>query len=167
VGAVLGATLSPLWGVYAGFELFENQALQGREEYLNSEKFQYRPRDWKAAEESGENLNLLIGKLNHVRREHPALQQLRDLHFHHAPHSSALVFSKRSGDDVVIVISSLDPHNIVETEIYLDMEALGLTAADVYLVDELTGQTWRCQHAFVSSPTTRRTSDMIRYGSRA
>ena len=86
-----------LWGIYSGFELFENAALApGREEYLDSEKFQYRPRDWKAAEESGENLNLLLGRLNQIRREHPALQQLRDLHFHHAPHSNALVYSKRA-----------------------------------------------------------------------
>ena len=172
IRAVLAATLSPLWGIYSGFELFENAVLaQGREEYLDSEKFQYRPRDWKAAEESGENLNMLLGRLNQIRREHPALQQLRDLHFHHAPHSSALVYSKKGEDDVVIVVCSLDPHNIVETEIYLDMEALGLTARDVYLVhDELTGQTWRWgQKAFV-----RLTHDdpahiltLIRYGSRS
>jgi starch synthase (maltosyl-transferring) len=172
IRAVLAATLSPLWGIYSGFELFENAVLaQGREEYLDSEKFQYRPRDWKAAEESGENLNMLLGRLNQVRREHPALQQLRDLHFHNAPHSSALVYSKKSENDVVIVVCSLDPHNIVETEIYLDMEALGLTARDVYLVhDELTGQTWRWgQKAFV-----RLTHDdpahiltLIQYGSRS
>jgi starch synthase (maltosyl-transferring) len=172
IRAVLGSTLSPLWGIYSGFELFENAALsQGREEYLDSEKFQYRPRDWKAAEESGETLSMLLGKLNQIRREHPALQQLRDLHFHHAPHADALVYSKKSGDDVVIVVVSVDPHNVVETELYLDMEALGLTARDVYLVhDELTGQTWRWgQHAFV-----RLTHDdpahiltLIRYGSRS
>jgi starch synthase (maltosyl-transferring) len=172
IRAVLGSTLSPLWGIYSGFELFENAALgQGREEYLDSEKFQYRPRDWQAAEESGETLSMLLGKLNQIRKEHPALQQLRDLHFHHAPHPDALVYSKKSGDDVVIVVASVDPHNIVETEIYLDMEALGLTARDVYLVhDELTGQTWRWgQHAFV-----RLTHDdpahiltLIRYGSRS
>ena len=170
IRAVLGATLSPLWGIYSGFELFENQALQGREEYLNSEKFQYRPRDWKAAAESGENLNLLLGKLNQIRREHPALQQLRNLHFHHAPHANALVFSKRSGDDVVIVACSTDPHNIVESEVYLDMEALGLTARDVYLVhDELTGQTWRWgQHAFVrlTHDDPAHVLTLIRYGTR-
>jgi starch synthase (maltosyl-transferring) len=152
IRAVLGATLSPTWGVYAGFELFENAALgQGREEYLDSEKFQYRPRDWAAADASGENLNLLLGRLNQIRREHPALQQLRNLTFHRAPHSHALVFSKREGDDTVIVVSSLDPLNLVETEIFLDMEALGLTTRDVFLVhDEITGQTWRWgQHAFV------------------
>ena len=172
IRAVLAATLSPLWGVYSGYELFENAPIgPGREEYLDSEKFQYRPRDWEAAAKSGEDLSLLLGKLNQIRKEHPALQQLRDLHFHHAPHSEALIFSKRAGDDVVIVISSLDPHNVVETELFLDMEALGLTARDVYLVhDEITGQTWRWgQHAFV-----RLTQDdpchiltLIRYGSRA
>ena len=172
IRAVLGATLSPLWGVYSGFELFENAALgQGREEYLDSEKFQYRPRDWKGAEESGENLNMLLGRLNQIRKEHPALQQLRDLHFHHAPNASAVAYSKRSGDDVVIVVLSLDPHDIVETEIYLDMEALGLTARDVYLVhDELTGQTWRWgQHAFVklTHDDPAHILTLIRYGSRS
>jgi starch synthase (maltosyl-transferring) len=172
IRAVLGATLSPLMGVYSGYELFENAALgQGREEYLDSEKFQYRPRDWKAAEESGENLNLLLGRLNQIRKEHPALQQLRNLHFHRAPHDKVTVYSKRSGDDTVITVVSLDPHNVVETEVYFDMEALGLTPRDVYLVhDELTGQTWRWgQRAFV-----RLTHDdpahiltLIRYGSRS
>ncbi len=172
IRAVLGATLSPTWGVYSGYELFENAVLApGREEYLDSEKFQYRPRDWKAAEESGENLNMLLGRLNQIRREHPALQQLRDLHFHTAPHSDAIVYSKKSGDDVVIVVASLDPHNVVETELYLDMEALGLSAHDVYLVhDELTGQTWRWgQHAFVrlTHDDPAHVLSLIRYGARS
>ncbi len=179
IRAVLAATLSPLWGVYSGFELFESAPLgPGREEYLDSEKFQYRPRDWEAAAESGENLNLLLGRLNQIRREHPALQQLRNLHFHTATSEQALIFSKRTGgtgsdgpDDVVIVVTSLDPHNIVETEVVIDMEALGLSSRDVFLVhDELTGQTWRWgQRAFV-----RLTHDdpahiltVVRYGSRA
>jgi starch synthase (maltosyl-transferring) len=152
IRAVLAATLSPTWGVYAGFELFENEVLaRGREEYLHSEKFEYRPRDWAAAEESGENLNLLLGRLNQIRREHPALQQLRDLTFHHAPHSNVIVYSKKSGEDVVITICNLDPTSIAESEIVLDMEALGLAAGDVFLVhDEITGQSWRWgQRAFV------------------
>ena len=171
IRAVLAATLSPLMGVYSGYELFENAALgQGREEYLDSEKFQYRPRDWKAADESGETLNLLLGRLNQIRREHPALQQLRDLHFHNAPHEKAIVYSKRAGDDTIITVVSLDPHNVVETEIYFDMEALGLTARDVYLVhDEITGQTWRWgQHAFVrlTADDPAHVLTLIRYGTR-
>ena len=70
---------------------------------------------------------------------------------------------------MVIVVLSLDPHDIVETEIYLDMEALGLTARDVYLVhDELTGQTWRWgQHAFVklTHDDPAHILTLIRYGS--
>ncbi len=103
IRAVLGATLSPTWGVYAGFELFENAALgPGREEYLDSEKFQYRPRDWEAAEASGENLNMLLGRLNQIRREHPALQQLRDLHLPPRPalprHRLLQAGGRRRGD---------------------------------------------------------------------
>ena len=152
IRAVLAATLAPTWGVYSGFELFENAVLApGREEYLDSEKFQFRPRDWAAAEASGENLNLLLGTLNAIRRQHPALQQLRHLHFHRAPHPEVIVYSKRAGDDVVLTVVSLNPLETVESEVVLDMEALGLTAADVFLVhDELTGQTWRWgQRAFV------------------
>jgi starch synthase (maltosyl-transferring) len=144
--------LSPSWGVYSGYELFENAPLRpGAEEYLDSEKFEYRPRDWAAAEASGEHLGLLLGRLNQLRREHPALQQLRNIHFHHASHSEVIAYSKRSGDDVVIVVCSLDPHNVVESEIRLDAEALGLAPDAVYQVhDELTGQTWRWgQRAFV------------------
>jgi glycosidase len=172
IRAVLAATLSPLMGMYSGYELFENAALaQGREEYLDSEKFQYRPRDWAAAAASGENLNFLLGKLNQIRKEHPALQQLRNLHFHRAPHDKVIVYSKRSGDDTVLTVVSLDPLNIVESELYLDMEALGLTARDVYLVhDELTGQTWRWgQHAFIrlTHDDPAHVLTLIRYGSRS
>ena len=152
IRAVLAATLAPTWGVYSGFELFENAVLApGREEYLDSEKFQYRPRDWQAAEASGENLNLLLGTLNHIRRTHPALQQLRNLHFHHAPHADVLAYSKRTGDDIVLTVVSLDPLHTVESEVLLDMDALGMEAADVFLVhDQLTGQSWRWgQRAFV------------------
>jgi starch synthase (maltosyl-transferring) len=152
IRAILASTLSPSWGVYSGFELFENAPLgPGREEYLDSEKFQYRPRDWAAAEASGENLNLLLGRLNQIRREHPALQELRNLSLQHAANDRIIAYSKRTGDDVVIVICSLDPHNIVDSEVQLDMEALGLDTRDVFLVhDELTGQTWRWgQRAYV------------------
>ncbi len=152
IRAVLAATLAPTWGVYSGFELFENAPLgQGREEYLDSEKFQFRPRDWAGAEASGENLNLLLGTLNAIRREHPALQQLRNLHFHHAANADVIVYSKRSGDDVVLVVTSVDPLNNHESEVVLDMEELGLGTPDVFLVhDELTGQTFRWgQRAFV------------------
>ncbi|WP_416046548.1 maltotransferase domain-containing protein [Propioniciclava soli] len=140
IRAILAATLSPSWGVYSGFELFEHAALApGREEYLDSEKFEYRPRDY-AAEP---NLNMLLGTLNAIRRAHPALQQLRQIDFHFAPHERLLVFSKTDGDDRVIVLVSLDPDNTVESEVQLDLTTLGLAAdAPLRVRDELTGATF-------------------------
>ena len=79
IRAMLAATLSPTWGVYAGFELYEYVAIRaGAEEYLDSEKFEYRPRDWEKAAKSGQTLAPFITQLNQIRRAHPALQQLRD-----------------------------------------------------------------------------------------
>ena len=140
IRAILAATLSPTWGVYAGFELFEGEPLKaGGEEYRNSEKYEYRPRNYYAEP----NLNLLIGTLNAIRRNHPALQQLRQITFHTAPNDAVMAYSKRDGDDCVLVICSLDPHNTVESDVYLDMDALGLPGSDtVHLRDELTGATF-------------------------
>ena len=73
----------PTWGVYAGYELCENTPVRpGSEEYLDSEKYELRPRDWAAAEREGRTIAPLITTLNRLRRRHPALQQLRDIHFH-------------------------------------------------------------------------------------
>ena len=140
IRAILAATLSPSWGVYSGFELFEHTPLaQGREEYLNSEKYEYRPRDFDAEP----NLNMLLGSLNGIREKHPALQQLRDIHFHHAPHDSVMAYSKHDGEDVVLVVCSLDPDNTVESDVYLDLSALGLPpGAAVEVHDELSGETY-------------------------
>ena len=154
IRAILAATLSPTWGVYSGFELFEHEAVApGREEYLNSEKYEYRPRDYNAQP----NLNLLMGTLNSIRRAHPALQQLRQLHFHHASHDAVMAYSKRDGDDVVIVICSLDPDNTVESDVFLDLAALGLPGSEsVDLRDELTGATftWGTRNYVRLSPGT-------------
>ncbi len=147
IRAILAATMSPTWGVYSGFELFEHEALApGREEYLDSEKYEYRPRDYNAEP----NLSMLLGKLNSIRESHPALQQLRDVTFHHAPHDSVIVFSKNDGADTVLVVCSLDPDNTVESEIMLDMPALGAHDGEVRVTDELTGESYVWgQRAFV------------------
>lgn len=139
IRAVLAATLSPTWGVYSGFELFEHEPLKpGGEEYRNSEKYEYRPRDFAAQP----NLNLLLGSLNQIRRAHPALQQLRQLSFQHVPHDGVIAFAKKDGDDAVIVICSLDPNQTVESDIYLDLDWLGVDGPSLELRDELTGATF-------------------------
>lgn len=146
IRAVLASMTSPSWGMYSGFELFENQAVRaGSEEYLDSEKYQYRPRDWETAEREGRSLAPLITVLNRLRRTHPALQQLRNLHFHHVDQPEIMAFSKRHpGGDVVLVVVNLNPHGTREATVWLDMPALGLEPHDSFTAyDELTGASYR------------------------
>ena len=143
---ILAATMSPAWGVYSGFELFEHAALvDGGEEYLDSEKYEYRPRDFTAEP----NLNQLMTKLNRVRHDHPALQQLNHTTVLETSSDQLFAFAKRSGDDRVIVVVNLDPDNTVEGTVYTDLGALGLPA-DAHLVahDELTDTVfdWNAAH---------------------
>ncbi|MFI0897965.1 alpha-1,4-glucan--maltose-1-phosphate maltosyltransferase [Streptomyces sp. NPDC020983] len=144
VRAVLAATLSPSWGVYAGFELCEAaSAAPGSEEYLHSEKYELRPRDWAAAEAEGRSLAPLITTLNRLRRRHPALQQLRDITFHPVDNGALLAYSKRRGDDVVLVVVNLDPFHTQEATVSLNMPELGLSWHDsVPVRDALTGETY-------------------------
>ncbi|MDQ1026008.1 starch synthase (maltosyl-transferring) [Streptomyces umbrinus] len=142
--AVLAATLSPAWGVYSGFELCENVPVRdGSEEYLDSEKYQLRPRDWESAEREGRSIAPLIAELNAVRRRSPALRQLRDLHFHQADQEAVIAYSKRSGSNTVLVVVNLDPHHTQEATVSLDMPRLGLDWHESMPVrDELTGETY-------------------------
>ncbi|WP_405558294.1 alpha-1,4-glucan--maltose-1-phosphate maltosyltransferase [Streptomyces sp. NBC_01171] len=144
IRAVLAATLSPAWGIYSGYELCENQALApGSEEYLNSEKYQLERRDWEAAAREGRTIAPLITRLNEIRRRHPALHHLRNLSFHRTDNDSVLAFSKRTGDDTVLVVVSLDPHHTQEATVSLDLPRLGLDWNDALSVhDELTGATY-------------------------
>ncbi|MFF9014675.1 alpha-1,4-glucan--maltose-1-phosphate maltosyltransferase [Streptomyces sp. NPDC014870] len=144
VRAVLAATLSPTWGVYAGYELCEATALrEGSEEYLDSEKYQLRPRDWESAERSGASIAPLITTLNRVRRRHPALRRLRNVHFHTTDNDAVIAYSKRSGSNTVLVVANLDPHHTQEATVSLDMPELGLDWHETVPVrDELTGETY-------------------------
>ena len=144
IRAVLASMLSPTWGVYAGYELYEHVAVRpGSEEYLDSEKYQLRPRDWAAAEAEGRSLAPYLTRLNEIRREHPALHRLRNLRFHRTESDEVIAFSKRDGDDTVIVVVNLDPHGARETVVELDLPALGLDWDETLSVhDLLTGNSW-------------------------
>ncbi|WP_405798576.1 alpha-1,4-glucan--maltose-1-phosphate maltosyltransferase [Streptomyces longwoodensis] len=144
VRAVLAATLSPTWGIYSGYELCENTPLrEGSEEYLDSEKYQLRLRDWEAAAREGRTIAPLITRLNAVRRAHPALRRLRNLRFHPTDNGALLAYSKREGSDTVIVVVNLDPHHTQEGTVSLDMPHLGLEyGASLSVRDELTGETY-------------------------
>jgi len=152
VRAVLAATGSPSWGVYAGYELFENLPLRpGSEEYVDSEKFQIKIRDWDAARASGATLAPYLTRLNQIRRAHPALQQLRDLTLHASDNNAILCFSKQSGDDTVIVVVNNDPWSVQESTIQLRMPALGFDWDETFVAyDELSGASWEWgRHTYV------------------
>ncbi|MFH9734927.1 alpha-1,4-glucan--maltose-1-phosphate maltosyltransferase [Streptomyces sp. NPDC017260] len=144
VRAVLAATLSPAWGIYSGYELCENTPLrEGGEEYLDSEKYQLKPRDWATAAREGRTIAPLITRLNTIRRESPALRQLRDLHFHPTDKEEVIAYSKRHGSNTVVVVANLDPHHTQEATVSLDMPQLGLDWHEsVPVRDELTGETY-------------------------
>ncbi|GAB86998.1 maltotransferase domain-containing protein [Gordonia rubripertincta] len=142
--AALAATLAPTWGVYSGYELYEHVAVaEGSEEYLDSEKYELRPRDYKAAASRGESLEPWITSLNEIRRRHPALQQLRNIHFHHVDNPSLIAYSKIdpvTGDRVVVVIN-LNPFAAEESTVWLDLPKLGFEWYDHFSVrDEVSGE---------------------------
>jgi starch synthase (maltosyl-transferring) len=157
VRATLAATSSPSWGVYSGFELFEHVAVKpGSEEYLDSEKYQIRIRDWEGATAEGRTLAPYLTRLNQIRRDHPALQLLRNVTIHSSDDDNVLVYSKHAElpdgqTDLVIVVINLDPHATRETMVHLDLPVLGMDWHDTFLVhDELTGQNWSWgQHNYV------------------
>src|SRR6266705_90131 len=152
VRAVLAAMLSPSWGVYSGFELCENSPLRpGSEEYLDSEKYQYRPRDWARAERVNLGISPFIAQLNAIRRSHPALSRLRNLRFHFPDQPEILCFSKTvgapagaAGGDTVLVVVNLDPHQPREATVWLDRTAFDIDVGAVFTVtDDLTGESYR------------------------
>jgi starch synthase (maltosyl-transferring) len=145
IRAVLASMLSPSWGMYAGYELFEHLARPGAEEYLDNEKYQVRPRDWAAAESRGRSLAPYLTQLNAIRRENPALHWLRNLRFHEVDNEALLCWSKHDPEtsNTVLVICTFDPAQVQWGNITLDMPALGLDWQERFLArDELTGASY-------------------------
>jgi starch synthase (maltosyl-transferring) len=140
IRAALAATMSPTWGVYSGFELFEHVAVRpGSEEYLDSEKYQLRPRDWKRAEAENRSLAPYLRTLNRIRRDHPALHWLRNVEFHHVDNDAVTCFSKRDPDtgDTILVVCSLDSHGVQWANTSLDMPSLGFDWHERFRVTDL------------------------------
>ncbi|MDP9418288.1 MAG: alpha-1,4-glucan--maltose-1-phosphate maltosyltransferase [Actinomycetota bacterium] len=141
IRAVLAALLAPTYGVYAGYELYEHVAVKpGSEEYQNSEKYVYRPRDWSQPERT---LAPYLTMLNRVRREHPSLHWLRNTVFHDIDSPDMLAWSKTTGDDTVLTVVNLDPHGAREATVHLDMPALGYDwDSRITVSDVVTGATY-------------------------
>jgi starch synthase (maltosyl-transferring) len=104
---VLAATLSPSYGIYSGFEHFERAPLRkGSEEYLHSEKYERKARALNGP------LLPLISRLNEVRRQNPALQELSNVTFLDTANDALIAYAKQSGDNTVITVVNIDPHNV-------------------------------------------------------
>ncbi len=151
IRAVLAATGAPTWGVYSGYELIENVARPGAEENIDNEKYEYKARDFAAAEAEGRSIASEIALLNTIRRSHPALGQLRNLRFHGSDDDSIVVYSKHldaeftgtGRADTLLVVVNLDPHSVRETTVHLDLALLGLPADSTFTVTDLLSEnTW-------------------------
>ncbi len=151
IRAALAATLMPSWGMYSGYEICEGAPLPGREEYLDSEKFEIRVRDYNAPG----NIKGFIRELNQARRDNPALQLYDNLRFHHTTHNDIIAYSKITpdGSNRILVVINLNPHYTSAGMVNVDTNALGLLPGSGFRVRDLVhgGQfQWQAGENFVS-----------------
>lgn len=144
IRATLASALAPTYGVYSGFELYECVPVgPGKEEYLDSEKYQLRPRDWALARKQARTLAPYLTQLNAMRAAHPALQDLRSLRFHQVDSNDVVAFSKSDGDDTILVVCTLDPHGEREATVWWDLAAIGLSPDARFVAHDLvTDSSW-------------------------
>jgi starch synthase (maltosyl-transferring) len=145
---VLAATLGASYGIYSGFELCENRAVPGTEEYLHSEKYQVRHWDW----DRPEHIKDLVAAVNRIRREHRALQFDGGLQFHDADNPHLIAYTKTSpdGGNRLLIVANLDPHNMQHGFIDVPIDVFG--DEGTYSVrDWLSGAsfTWQDDHHYV------------------
>ena len=146
---ILAATLCASYGVYGPpFERFWHIAREpGSEEYLHSEK--YEVRHWPSVED---DLTELMVSINRIRRENPALQQNATLKFHPTTDEQVICYSKSAGENVVVTVVNLDPHNAHSAWLELDLEALQLDGHRSFQAHDLLSnvrQTWTGSRNFI------------------
>jgi starch synthase (maltosyl-transferring) len=147
---LLAATLSPLYGIYSGYELCENKALPGREEYLDSEKYQFKERDWNVPG----NIKDWIARINKIRRDNRALQMYTNLRFYHADNDAILFYGKMTPglDNIILVVVNLDPHRKQNSFVDVPIDKFGQMESDEYHVYDLLSDaryTWRGRQNYV------------------
>jgi len=135
--AVLAATLSSVYGIYSGFELCENEPIAGKEEYLNSEKYELKQRDWEV--DSPNNIAPIIARLNQIRRARPALQRYNEVHFFEVDNPHIIGYYKMSEDksDIVACVVNLDPFHMQESLVHLPLAEFGLKADELFQAHDL------------------------------
>jgi starch synthase (maltosyl-transferring) len=135
---VLAATLGASYGIYSGYELCENEATPGTEEYHQSEKYQIRHRDW----DRPDSLRDYIGLINRIRCDNPALHSNDGLEFYPVDNDMLLFFSKATPtlDNIILVVINLDPHHVHDGWVEVPLEELGIGTNEVYQVHDLIGE---------------------------
>ncbi|MBB4265278.1 maltotransferase domain-containing protein [Roseospira visakhapatnamensis] len=135
IRAVLAATLSSVYGIYNGFELCENDAIPGKEEYNNSEKYQFKVWDW----DRPGHIKGLITALNHIRVDNPALWRFEALRFYACDHDDVLFYGKMTedGDNIVLVACTTNPFDPAHVWMEFPLEAMGIPETQAFEVEEL------------------------------
>jgi starch synthase (maltosyl-transferring) len=164
---LLAATLSPLYGIYSGFELCENVPVRpGSEEYLDSEKYEIRQRDFLAPGHLNDDLLVL----NRLRREQPALRRLGNLSFHATENEQILWYRKAAEEGDLLIAVLLDPHQPQATMVHVPLAELGLGPDEDFDVEDLlTGErfAWRGERKYVRIDPAERVGHVLRLLPRA
>jgi starch synthase (maltosyl-transferring) len=153
---ILAATLSPSYGIYSGYEHFEHVQRPGSEEFLDNEKYEIKHRALDGP------LLATMQRLNHVRRENPALQRLENIGFLDAANDSILAYAKREGPNAVICVVNLDPHNAQEGLVHVPYE---LGVAPAFTVEDLLDgrvYQWRLGGNYVRMDPAERAGHVLR-----
>jgi starch synthase (maltosyl-transferring) len=162
--AVMAATLSSNYGIYGpAFELCVNTPVPGKEEYLDSEKYEIKHWDW----DSPGNIKGLLTRLNQIRRENPCLQMTRNIRFCDIKNDQLLAYYKATGDysNIVIVVVNLDPNHMQAGWLKLPLEELGIDKDHTYMAhDLLTDQKyiWQGESNYVELDPQRSPAHIIR-----
>jgi starch synthase (maltosyl-transferring) len=134
---VLAATLGASYGIYGpAFELMENTPLEwGKEEYLDSEKFEIK--NWDTTKK--ESLKGVIKRLNKIRQENEALHSIYSLDFHKIDNEYLLAYSKHTQDfsNIILSVVNLDPHHTHSGYVQIPIKQYGIEESDTYQVMDL------------------------------
>ncbi|MBN2441302.1 MAG: DUF3416 domain-containing protein [Spirochaetales bacterium] len=161
--AILGATLSSTWGIYNGFELCEGTPKPGTEEYLNSEKYQYKVWDW----DRPGNIKDYIARLNKIRKENPALQHYKNLKFYKTENDNIIFYGKMTENkqNIIFAAVNLNPYKKQESFVYVPVEDLLIQPDESYqVIDLITGQKfyWKGSKNFISLDPDKEPAHLLR-----
>ena len=132
---VLAATLSPAYGIYSSYELCENRAIPGTEEYQDSEKYEIRHWDW----DRPGNIREYVRRINHIRRENPVLHTLANVKFYQADNDNILFYGRITPDksNILLCVVNMDPTHSQEARLHIPLEDCGIDPQETYVMHEL------------------------------